>query len=270
MPYCRLPLEFSRAHSESRIEKACGTLGEALVKRILAFALFLLGARREDISQHLAIPLGTLFSLLTRIGRVGLPALEDRRRKDSGLLPPPTPQELSFEVSSEPCELVLKIGDGALQLRIPHQNPLQAKTVLLTLLQNDLLSRSQVARLLEYSPTHTARISRQLAQGDVPALLDKRTGQQRDYRVTAAVKAELVQQFALDVMTGRRASGQAIAAQLKERCQITVAARTVRYHLAAMGLSKIKHSLPVLVAALKKTPETHPQHEGQAAGPDRG
>ena len=166
MPYCRLPLEFSRALSESRIEKACGTLGEAVVKRILAFALFLLGARRQDISQHLAIPLGTLFSLLTRIGGAGLPALEDRRRKDSGLLPPPTPQELSFEVSSEPCELVLKIGDGALQLRIPHQNPLQAKTVLLTLLQNDLLSRSQVARLLEYSPTHTARISRQLAQGD--------------------------------------------------------------------------------------------------------
>jgi len=72
MPYCRLPLEFSRAHSESRIEKASGTLGEAVVKRILAFALFLLGARREDISQHLAIPLGTLFSLLTRIGREGL------------------------------------------------------------------------------------------------------------------------------------------------------------------------------------------------------
>jgi hypothetical protein len=269
MPYCRLPLEFSRAHSQSRIEKASGTLGEAVVKRILACALFLLGARRQDISQHLAIPLGTLFSLLTRIGRAGLPALEDRRRKDSGLLPPPTPQELSFEVSSEPCELVLKIGDGALQLRIPHQNPLQAKTVLLTLLQNGWLPCSQVARHLQYSSTHTARISRQLAQDDVGALLDKRTGQQQDYRVTSEIKAELIQQFVLDLMTAGRTSGNTLAEGLKERCGLSVPARTVRHHLAEMGLSKIKHSLPELVAAVKKTPETDPQHAGPAAGPDR-
>ncbi len=262
MSYCPLHIGFSKAHSEKRIAKASQTLGDAVVKRVLAFALFLMGARREDISQHLTIPSGTLFSLLTRIGRTGLPAIEDRRRKHSGFLPAPVPQEPSIEITANRSEILLEFGSGAQQLTIPNYNSLQVKTFLLTLLQNGLLTCSQVARYLHYSPTHTARISQQLAQDDVLALMDKRTGQQQDYRVTSAVKAELIQQFVLDVITAGQTSGSSIAEGLKERCDISVPARTVRHHLAELGLSKIKHSLPELVAAAKKTPQTDPQHEG--------
>ena len=254
MLYCPFHLTFSKAHSESRVEKASQTLGHAMVRRILAFALFLMGARREDIARHLSMPLGTLFSLLTRIGRHGLPGMEDRRRRYSGFLPPQAREKPAIKVTSNPSEIVLDFGREGQTVTMPTQNPLQVKTFLLTLLQNGLLTGSQVARHLGYSPTHTARMARRLAESDVLALLDKRAGQKKDYRVSAEVKAELIQQFAVDVITAGRTSGSTISEELKERCDITVAARTVRHHLAQMGLSKIRYSLPQLVAAAKKTP----------------
>ena len=77
--------------------------------------------------------------------------------------------------------------------------------------------------------------------------------QKEDFVVTPSVKAELIQQFAVDVITSGRTSSAAISEKLKERCSIAVPDRTVRHHLSRMGLGSIKHSLPQLVAAVKKT-----------------
>jgi len=87
----------------------------------------------------------------------------------------------------------------------------------------------------------------------------------RQYRVTAPVKAELVQQFAVDIITSGQTSGSKISSELKERCNIAVPARTVRHHLAQMGLREIKESLPQLLAVVKKPPAIVPRHETQAA-----
>ena len=253
MSYGPTSLTFSQAHADKRVQAAAMTLGEVVVKRLLAFALFLMGARREDIARHLSIPLGTLFSLLTRIGQHGLPAVEDRRHRHSEFRAPPPPSSPPLKVASRPSGIDLDFGTSGARVSIPGQNPLQTKVFLLTLLHNGVLDRSQVARLLGYSATHVARMARQLATGDVQALLDKRQGQQHDYRVTPQVKAELVQQFTVDLISRGQISGEAIAAELQDRCQITVAARTVRYHLARMGLATIRHSLPQLLEAVKKT-----------------
>jgi len=255
MSYCPSALTFSKAHADKRVQAAAQTLGEVVVKRLLAFALFLMGARREDIARHLSIPLGTLFSLLTRIGQHGLPAVEDRRHRHSSFRAPAQPSTPPLTVASEKSGVVLEFGaPGArVSVSIPGQNPLQTKVFLLTLLDNGVLDRSQVARLLGYSATHVARMARQLAADDVQALLDKRQGQRQDYRVTPQVKAELVQQFTVDLITRGQTSGEAISAELEDRCQITVPPRTVRHHLARMGLPTIRHSLPQLLAAVKKT-----------------
>ncbi|MBC8254433.1 MAG: helix-turn-helix domain-containing protein [Ardenticatenia bacterium] len=253
MSYCPSSLTFSQAHADKRVQAAAKTLGEVVVKRLLAFALFLMGARREDIARHLSIPLGTLFSLLTRIGQHGLPAIEDRRHRHSEFRAPPQPSTPPLKVASKKSAIVLDFGVPGASVSIPRDHPLQTKVVLLTLLQSGVLDRSQVARLLGYSPTHVARMARQLAAGDVQALLDKRQGQPQDYRVTPQIKAELVQQFTVDLITRGQTSGEAIAAELEQRCQIIVPARTVRHHLARMGLATIRHSLPQLLAAVKKT-----------------
>jgi len=253
MSYCPPCVTFSEIRAEKRVQAASEAFGEAVVQRLLAFALFLMGARREDIARHLSIPVGTLFSFLTRIAQHGLPAIEDRRQRHSEFRPPPRRSTPPLKVALKESGIVLDFGASGPSVSIPGQNQLQTKVFLLTLLHNGALSRSQVADLLGYSTTHVARMARQLAAGDVHALLDKRQGQQHDYRVTPQVKAELVQQFAIDLITRGQTSGEAISAELEDRCQITVPARTVRHHLARMGLPTIRHSLPQLLAAVKKT-----------------
>lgn len=252
MSYCPSSLSFSEAHSDKRVEAASRALGDGVVRRVLAFALFLMGARREDIARHLSIPLGTLFSLLTRIAKHGLSAVEDRRRRHSDFLPLPERRQPVLKVASKRSEVVLDLGKGR-TVSIPTSNRLQTKVFLLTLLHNRVLDCTRVADLLGYSCTHAARLARQLAEGDVAALLDKRRGQKEDYRVTPDVKAELVQQFTVDVIARGKTSGEAISVELQNRCGIALPARTVRYHLARMGLPAIRHSLPQLLEAVKKT-----------------
>lgn len=252
MTHCPSDIVFFPERSKNRVSRASDVLGASIVKKLLAYALFLMGARREDIARRLAIPLGTLFSLLTRVSQHGLPAIEDRRCAASQFLPMPPRTTPRVSVSSDKEKIVVDFGVDGLSVEIPAGNLLQAKTFLLSLLHNGLLSRSDVASILGYSPDHTTRLAQQLADGDVHALLDRRQGQQMDYRVTAEVKAELIQQFAANVVVRKQSSSNMIAAQLRDRCNISLPARTVRHHLGKMGLSRIKHSLPQLVDAFKK------------------
>ena len=98
-----------------------------------------------------------------------------------------------------------------------------------------------------------ASLARRLSEESALSLVDRRQGQKQKYPVPAPVKAELVQQFALDIITSGQTSGSKISTELKDRCNISVPARTVRHHLAQMGLREIKQSLPQLLTALKKT-----------------
>jgi len=252
MPYCPWTLTCSQAHADKRLRAASSTVGEAVVQRLLAYALFLMGAKREEIAAQLSMPLGTLLSLLTRIGQHGVAAIEDRRFRHSAFAPPlpPTVPPPSVAVSSSTVQITM--GSPAITVSIPQRNRLQTKVVLLTLLDSGVLERAQVARLLGYSATHVARLARQLAAGDAQALVDQRHGQQHDYRVTPDVKAELVQQFTIDLLTRGHTSGEVLVAELQERCQIHVSPRTVRHHLERMGWARLKQSLPQLLAELKK------------------
>ncbi len=253
MSLCPPSLACSELHSANRIKVASEALGEGVVKRLLAFAFFLMGARREDIARHLSMPVGTLFSLLTRISQHGLPALEDRRRSHSEFLPAVAQEVPALDVTATESGIIVDFGVEGHVVSLPAENILQTKTFLLTLMANGLLERSRVAELLGYSSTHTGRLARQLTQGDVTALLDGREGHKEDYRVTAEVKPELVQQYVVNVITGAKTSGEAISTELQERLGIHIPPRTVRHHLAKMGLPALRHSLPELLEAVKKT-----------------
>jgi len=249
---CReLPL--SPSLSQSRLQRATRALGETVVHRILCFALYLLGVNRRAIGEALGIPPETAKSIIKAVGKEGLQALEDRRHRVSDFLPQ-TPVALSpVSLSLTREHIIVDFGAKDRQLQIPRQNERQVRVVLLSLLNNRLLPKDQVAEAIGLSVAHTSALSQRLHSEGIAALIDKRHGQQSDYRITPEVKAELVQQFAVDVITRGKISGEAISEELQDRCQLTVPARTVRHHLARMGLGKIKQSLPELVAAVKKT-----------------
>ena len=230
--------------------QAQSILGNRVVKHIICFVLYLFGVDRKSISDLLSTPAGTIRSIIRAILRDGLPALEDRRERSSTFLPPAAK---SFKATIRTEEQLVIVDLGALgQLTIPRQNTLQMRVILLTLLDNNLIGTRDVATVLGISTVHTMNLALKLHTDDITALIDKRQGQQQEYRFTPDVKAELIQQFVLDIVSSGKSSGKLLAKHLEQRCELTLSERSIRNHISKLGLSKIKRSLPQLLATLKK------------------
>lgn len=267
MMNCRELPPLSSKASEQRMERAKRILGAQVVARILAVALYLMGANRKALAERLGMPLETIKSLMQRTFRDGLPALEDRRRKGSTFMPheaaPPSPIQLRIEDANVIVEF-----DEARWIKLPRDHPVQCRTFLLTLLDAKLLGLEEVAQALGLSTERTRKLRIKLADNGVHAVLDQRRGQQQDYRMTPEVKAELIQQFVLNLQTRAGTSSRQLTEDLRKRCQIAVAERTIRQHMVTLGLSDLRKSLPDLLDAVKKTPDG-PHGGPTSADPDR-
>ena len=229
-------------------------VGEKLLRKFLALALFLFGVKRSSIAAALELPAGTVNSLMTRFHQKGLSALMDHRFKNQ-LVPPPaqaTPLSQKPSLQITESELCISFGDGMTGIYIPTDNPLQARVLLLTFLSNGLLSKEDVSRALKLSPGRTGKLARQLKKEGINAILDKRKGQLEDYVFTPEVKGEIAQQFVVDLLTQGKATGESLAQHLQQRCQLALSPRTILHHLEKMGLGRIRSSLPALVAEGKK------------------
>lgn len=252
MPNCRDLPPMSALSSQKRLDQAAAALGATVLSRILAFALYLLGADLTALARYVDMPLDTVKSLMKRMLREGLPALEDRRRKTSTFMP-------REEATGKPCKLLVTEEtfvvqlDGARRIELSRRNPVQCRTILLTLLHAELLDSEEVAQALGLSMERLRKLRKKLVTGDVNAVLDQRTGQKKDYLFTPEIKSELVQQFVLNAITGQSTSSSAIAGHLLQRCEVALPERSIRFHLKKLGLSRIVHSLPALVRAQKKT-----------------
>jgi len=244
-------LTFSERLRRQRMAQAEALLGAKVVHRILAYALFLLGCTRSVIASFVGMPPGTVRSLVLAMHKRGLPALEDQRAKTSSFKAAAPPEIKPSIEAGEGCVRV-QLGVGNLGIDIPDSNAVQKRVVLLTLLQNGLLGPSQVAEALELSTDRTGKLARALQRDDVEAILDHRRGQQKDWRFTPEIKAELIQQYVLDTVEQGRTSGVQLAQHLNERCQIELSPRSILHHVSALGLSLIKTSLPAHLADLKK------------------
>jgi hypothetical protein len=247
-------LSFSDKLSRDRIDRALGVFGATVIRRLLCFALYLFGLNRQDIGKSIDLPAETVKSTIKALMIDGLSALEDRRRRPFAPIPQVSPEQLpSITIKQEGQLIVVDLGAQDRQIRLGQHDPLQVRIILLTMLNSGLLMNKQVADAIGLTPPRTTALAQQLMQNGALSLVDKREGQKQDYRVTPEIKAALIEQFAVDVITGGSTSGASISDQLKERCQITISDRTVRHHLGKLGLPTIKHTLPQLVTAVKKT-----------------
>ena len=241
---------FSLELQQQRLTQAQKVLGEKVLRRLLCFTLYLLGVDRSSIANLMDIPPGTIRSVVRAILHDGITALEDRRRGSSTFLPP-QPKTMKIKIQTE-GQWVSVDFDTMSRIEIPRENTLQTRVVLLTMLNSGLVSTRDVSEVLGLSEVHTLNLARKLHTDDIPALIDKREGQKQEYRFTADVKAELIQQFVLDIVAGGKASGRLLSEHLQERCHLRLSERSIRDHIDKLGLSKIKKSLPDLLAGLKK------------------
>lgn len=252
LPDCQ-SFSFSHQLSQERVDQAVRLFGADVIQRILCFALYLLGVNRSAIGHAMDMPSETVKSIIKALKRDGLSAFEDRRRRRSSFLPETIPQGPPITLQADQEHLVVDLGFRDRHLRLLQKDTLQMKILLLTMLNNGWISTRQVAQAMDLTPAYIGTLAQRLARDGALSLLDQRGGQKQDYRVPPEVKAEIIQQFASDIIIGGQTSGEVISAALKDRCHISVPARTIRHHMANMGLSKIKRSLPELVATVKKT-----------------
>ncbi len=243
-------IPFSKELQQQRMTQAQSILGTRVVKHIVCFVLYLFGVDRKSISNLLSTPPGTIRSIIRAIIHDGLPALEDRRKSSSTFLPRPE-KSLKVNIRKEGQSVIIDFAIAG-ELAIPRQNTLQIKVILLTLLDNNLITTREISEVLGFSTVHTLNLAQKLHADDVIALIDKREGQQQEYRFTPAVKAELIQQFVLDIVSSGKSSGKLLANHLQQRCELILSERSIRDHINKLGLSGIKKSLPHLLSALKK------------------
>lgn len=246
-------LSFSKKLSQQRISQAETILGTKVVRKILAYALFLLGVDRTTISSFLNTPPGSIRSLILAMKSRGLAGFEDQRAKASSFKAP-VPDQIAPILQAENIWLKVDLGVGNLVLRIPEVNPVQKKVVLLSLLNSYLLTRSEVANALHLSADRTGKLAAKLQQQDVKGILDQRQGQRQEYLFIPQIKAELIQQFVIEAVGQRSTSAEQLAKKLQERCQLSLSPRSILLHLSKLGLSNIRTSLPEHLAELKKNP----------------
>jgi hypothetical protein len=246
-------LPFSKKLSQQRISQSETILGTKVVRKILAYALFLLGVDRTTISSFLNTPPGSIRSLILAMKSRGLAGFEDQRAKASSFKAP-VPEQITPTLQAENIWLKVDFGVGNLVLRIPEVNPVQKKVVLLSLLNSGLFTRSEVADALHLSADRTGKLAAKLQQQDVKGILDQRQGQRQEYLFIPQIKAELIQQFVIEAVGQRSTSAEQLAKKLQERCQLSLSPRSILLHLSKLGLLNIRTSLPEHLAELKKNP----------------
>jgi hypothetical protein len=259
-------LAFSPKQSQKRIEKALRVLPTIVLKKILFFALYLLGARLKTIASFVDIPEKSGKTTIQRVLKDGINAFSDRRQavnNDVRLIPSSkTPQVFHTSVLSEDdyCIIISEddyciiiFGDTNHQLKIPLKNRVYLKSVLLSFLQANLVSIHTVSSVLGITPAHCRELANRLLHEDLTeVLVDKRKGQKKDFRVDQSVKSELIQQFAARAITGHSISSYELTELINHAYNTNISPRTIRWHMNKLGLMKIKKTLPELVETLKK------------------
>jgi DNA-binding transcriptional ArsR family regulator len=224
------------------------------LNKILAFSIYLLGAKRRSVANMVGMPEESVKTAVRVVLRDGFSALRDRRCSSVDRLPETRRVGLRLSARRENECCIVDFGVQEKELRIPLANRIEARTVLLSLLNAELLPTTEVAAALGLSCAHSRELAGKLSSDDVvDALVDKRQGQKQDYRVGPEKKAEIIQQFAARVVAGQSASSDVLAKVLNAGSETGLSPRTVRWHMEKLGLGGIRKTLPELVRTLKKT-----------------
>ncbi len=247
---------FSPQQSQKRINKALRVLPPQALKKVLFFALYLLGAKLNTIANIVEMPKESVKTTINRVMKDGLSALRDRRQlaKTHELQLPILPQPPQVLALIEKGCCIITFGDTDHQLKIPQSHRIHLRSVLLSLQHANLLSVQAVSSILEISAAHCRELSNKLLNNGVAeVLIDRRKGQKQDILVDSSVKAELIQQFAARAVIGYSTSSQDLTEIINAAQNTNISSRTMRWHMNKLGLMKIRKTLPNLVETLKKT-----------------
>jgi len=223
----QLPAEQSTTNAQKRLDNAVKVLGKDVLVRLLIYSLYLLGFKRETLAKMFGYQLAGIKSIIDRISEYGLEGLIDQRRTIK------EPKQLKPEAIPEPLNITVRRDDH-----------LARKVLAVCLVEAGAISAGQGACYLGYTPQAFSRLLKRYREKGSAELLDKRRGQQRDYKVDLDVKSEILYQFlkltSQNTAFSSRDIHQAVTKAFPEK---KISERTVRYHLTLLGFSQVHRRL---------------------------
>jgi len=177
----------------------------------------------------------------------------DRRKTELFTTPEVQLPSKKVSIRIEDEMIVVDLNSDMEDLRIPAAHTIQARTILLTLMNSGLISAHETALILGISDAHCRQLANKLIYNDVgDILIDKRVGQLQNFKVGPTQTAEIIRQFAARVVTGHSISSDVITELVNDQTKASLSSRTIRWHMNKFGLTSIKNTLPALVKELKK------------------
>jgi transposase len=233
----QLPDEQSAANGQRRLSSASTVLGKDVLVRFLIYALYLLGFKRETLAKMFGYQLAGVKSIIDRVNRSGLEGLIDQRRSIKE-------QELSKpEVSLTDHEITIT-SPGPVDFRLKRDDLLARKVIATVLVDAGAISAAQGAEILGYTPQAFSRLLKRYREKGSIDLLDKRKGQQHDYKVDLNVKSEILYQFlnlsCQNAPFSSKDIHQAVDEAFPEK---QISERTIRYYLTLWGFSQVHRRL---------------------------
>lgn len=233
----QLPAEQSLSHGENRLEKAAQTLGKDVTKRLVIFALYILGFNRELIAKLFGYQVAGVKTLVDRILISGLEGFYDHRKSK-------IVNEQASSVVIADTEKHKEISILEAVIAIPKNDILARKIISVTLAETGFLSNVEGAKILDYTPQAFGRLRDKYRLQGSSGLIDQRQGQKSDYKVTPEVKAEILFQICTKVRENTTFSSEDVSTALNE-CfpESKISPRTVRYHLNQLGFQHFRRKL---------------------------
>jgi len=232
----QLPVEQSLANGQRRLNNAASVLGKDVLVRFLIYALYLLGVKRESLAKMFGYQLSGVKSIIDRVHSLGLEGLIDHRRSLTEKTKEP---EITLKDRFVTIEL-----PGPLTLRVKEDDFLARKIIGVALADEGVISVTQGAKVIGYTLQAFGRLLKRYREKGSLDLLDKRKGQQHDYKVDLEVKSEILYQFLKFTCQRLPFSSRDIHEAVNRAFPgKNISQRTIRYYLTLWGFSKVQRRL---------------------------
>jgi transposase len=242
----QLPDEQSAANGRRRLHGASAILGKDVLVRLLIYSLYLLGFKRETLARMFGYQLAGVKSIIDRVNNSGLEGLIDQRRSIKEQEPSKP------EISLTEQEIVI-FSPGPVALKLKRDDHLARKVMAAVLVDAGIITSVQGAQILGYTPQAFSRLLKRYREKGSTDLLDKRRGQQHDYKVDLAVKSEILYQFlklsCQNVLFSSKDIHSAVSKAFPEKM---ISERTIRHYLTLWGFSQVHRRLKVELYQGKK------------------
>lgn len=226
----QLPDEQSLAVGERRLERAALSLGPDVLQRLIIFVLYVLGFNRDSIARLFGYQVPGVKTLVDRVFTNGLDGLYDHRRTGGT-------SEKRDAATVTDAEDHKQVNISGTVIFVPKHDLLARKIIGVTLVESELLSNTEGAAILDYTPQAFGRLRERYRLKGSAGLIDQRRGQQSDFKVTPEIKAALVYDICQRARDGVALTSRDLCEAINRQFpESKISERTIRHHLIQLGL----------------------------------